>query len=317
MEENYSFSPSEINLSNISSYSVKLAGVEEQKICELAEIARKAAEFVKLMLDEGLSVYEILCVLGETLFFGDTSHGENAMRENIFHLDVFFKISSEFEKSVFCALLYEYLSLRGISLSEKDFFRAVPRDESFVYVKNAFSDEAYDVFSQDFVDPRVRYAASFKEALKLVFDNAVTFCLLPFEERDVRIPTVEELIFRGDYKINSVIPVFGYDGNAEMKYALVSKNIYPSDYSVDDDRYFEIRVPLDLDFGLSSLVVCAEEAGVRIHRVNTLGFRTEEGEKSYFTVVLKSVGADFTKLLIYLTLFLPEYIPVGIYKNLE
>lgn len=139
----------------------------------------------------------------------------------------------------------------------------------------------------------------------------------PFEERGTRIPSVEELIFRGDYKINSVISVFGLDGNAEMKYALVSKNIYFCEYSFDDDRYFEIKVPFDSEGALSSIVTCAEEFNVKIHRVNTLSFKTEDGDKNYFSVVLKSEGNDFTRLLMYLVLFLPEYIPVGIYKNLE
>ena len=317
MEDNYSFFPSEINVSNISSFSVKLASVEEQKICELAEIANDASDFLKKTLDDGLSFYEALCILGESLSFDKASYIKTPLKENLYHLDAFSEISTDFDKSAFCTLMYEYLELKGISLSEKIFFRTFPKDESFVYVKNAFSDEAYDVFSQDFEDPRVRYASNFKEALRLVSDNAVSFCLLPFEERGVRIPTVEELIFRGDYKVNSVIPVFGYDGNAEMKYALVSKNIYSSDYFADDDRYFELRVPLDSDRGLSSLIISAEEFGVKIYRVNTLGFKTEEGQKNYFSVVLKTVGTDFTKLLIYLTVFLPEYIPVGIYKNLE
>ena len=112
------------------------------------------------------------------------------------------------------------------------------------------------------------------------------------------MPSVEELIFRNDCKINSVIPVFGYDGNADLKYALVSKNILIGDYDGDDDRYFEIRVSAE-SVGLSSLLIPAEEFGVRVYRINTLSFNTEDGEAGYFSVVLKSSGEDFTKLLVF------------------
>ena len=241
----------------------------------------------------------------------------DTLEDNLPRMGRFAELAGIFDEAVFCTLFFEYLKNHGVSLSEKDFFAYPPNDETFVYVKNAFADEAYDVFSQDFSDPRLKYAPSFKEAVKLVCGNIVSYCLLPIEERGVRLPTVEELIFRNDCKINSVIPVFGFDGNADLKYALVSKNIYRADYFVDDDRYFEIRIPLDCEHGLSRLAICSEELHVSIYRVNTLTFSTEDGEKSYFSVVLKSLGGDFALLLVYLTLFLSDYIPVGIYKNLE
>lgn len=317
MQDNYTFYPNEINLSALRSYSSRMADVEEQIVCELAEIASSMSSFIKNMLDEGLGYYDIFYMLGDALPEIDVSVGEHTLKENHPHLLALSNLAQKLDRSILCSLLLEYLENINIHVSERGFFSQMPRDESFVYVKNAFSDEAYDVFSQEFNDPRVRYADSFKEALRLVSDNAVTFCLLPIEERGARIPSIDELIFRGDFKINSVIPVFGYDGNAEMKYALVSKNIFFSDFSPDDDRYFEIRIPSDREDALSSIIISSEEFGVRLYRINSQIFKTEEGERSYFSIVLKSLGGDFSKLLVYLTLFLPEYTPVGIYKNLE
>ena len=314
--DNLSFISNEISLSNIEHYYDKLSSAEEQKLCELAEIARSASLFIKEQLNYGLNFYESLCVLSETL---SLEHGERNFTERTLddHFSAYSRIGSIFDKSVFSRLLYDYLLDNNILAVERAFFGCAPKDETFVYVKNAFSDEAFDVFSQEFADPRVRYASSFKESLRLVADDLVAFCLLPLEERGVRIPSVEELVFRGDFKINSVIPVFGYDGNAEMKYALVSKNLFPSDFSADDDRYFEIRIPTDLDNALASIAVLSEEFGVRVHRFNTVSLTVENTESTYFSVVFKTVGADFTRLLIYFTLFMPEHIPVGIYKNIE
>jgi hypothetical protein len=301
-------------MSNIHSYSVKLSLAEEQKICELAEIASETADFIQSMLKDGLELYEIFSMLSDA--FALDTEGVNRDDLCAFHVDAFSKISGIFDKAVFSAVLLERLNLRGLSISEKSFFGASPNDETFVYLKNQLADEAYDVFSQDFADPRVKYVNSFREGIRLIGDNSATFCLLPIEERGVRLPTVEELIFRSDSKINSVIPVFGYDGNADLKYALVSKNIYISDYSEDDDRYFEIRVSSDSE-SMSALMICAENLGVKVFRVNTLNLKTEDGDTCYFSLVLKSTRGDFTSLLVFLTLFYSEYIPVGIYKNLE
>ena len=316
MEDKSFYKVHENNLSNISSCFLKLSYAQEQKICDIAEIARDVSDYVISLLSDGLSSYEALSVIGEGMSLGMLPEFSESLNENIRHLELYFKLTDTFDKAVFSTLLLEYLAHKGSVICENGFFMSKPQDETFVYVKNSFSDEAFDVFSQDFQDPRIRYAGSFKEAVRLVNENAVGYCLLPIEERGVRIPTVEELIFRTDSKINSVIPVFGLDGNANLKYALVSKNIIISDYFEDDDRYFEIRIPTDSD-SLSSLIVCAEELGVKVFRINTLSFNTEDGDYTYFSVVLKSMGEDFTKLLVFLTLFLPEYIPVGIYKNLE
>ncbi len=54
-----------------------------------------------------------------------------------------------------------------------------------------------------------------------------------------------------------------------------------------------------------------------IYRVNTLTFETEGESETYFSVVIKGTEGDFTPILAYMTLFLRDFVPVGIYKNLE
>ena len=76
-------------------------------------------------------------------------------------------------------------------------------------------------------------------------------------------------------------------------------------------------MPSETADALVSLSVCALEFGLKIYRINTVGFTAETEDKNHLSVVFKSVGGDFSRLLLYLTLFLPEYIPVGIYKNLD
>ena len=48
-----------------------------------------------------------------------------------------------------------------------------------------------------------------------------------------------------------------------------------------------------------------------------IGFDTEGESETYFSVVIRDSGNNFAGLLTYFTLFIGDFVPVGIYKNLE
>ncbi len=316
MSLDYSFIPSETVLKNINMFSSEESRLQELRICELAELAYLASESVSDLTKNGLNVYEILSLLSDSIHFPTEIHNDH-IENNLARLSRHMELHTILDRADFSTLLLEKLIEKEVPVSEQDFLPKSYIPEKFVYVRNPFADEAYDVFSQDFNDPRVKYAKDFKEALAYVRDDECGFCLLPLEDRGIRIKTVEELIFKGDYKINSVIPVFGLDGNADMKYCLVSKNYFVSSFSEDDDRYLELRSFKDNDTTLSELLCVAEGFGLEVYRVNSMNYTTDEGEHQYYSIILRNTGSDFTKLLIYLTLFTNDFSILGIYKNLE
>ena len=317
MSEEFIFSPDKVTASNISALTEKQTVLEERRICELSELADAVAALSSELMSEGMALLDVLSLLSDSPLpmFGKI-HGY-AMSENISHLSGYVLSLSALDKAIFSELYKERLGMHLIKISEADFLPSSDLPESFVYVKNSFADEAYDVFSQDFSDPRVRYAQSFKDCLKLVNEGEVGYCLLPIEERGVRLPTVAQLLFNGDFKINSVTPVFGFDGNADMKYALVSKSFSVPRLQSDDDRYLEIRIDEVQALRLSDLLLAVDIYGAAIYRVNTVFFDTEDGRRPYYSVIFKDEGREFSSLLTYLTLFAPAYVPIGIYKNLE
>ena len=92
------------------------------------------------------------------------------------------------------ALLKEKLSSMDVNVSESDFLPEGNPQERFVYVKSALADEAFDVFSQEFSDPRVAYAESFKDACFGVADKKYGYSILPFDEKpSSRIPSIFKL----------------------------------------------------------------------------------------------------------------------------
>ena len=161
-------------------------------------------------------------------------------------------------------------------------------------------------------------AASFKEAADAVADGEASYCLLPLEERGgSRLAPVSEIIFRRDLRICAITPVFGFDGNADMKYALLSSGYSVPELSSDDDGYLEVRISADEGASLSELITVASYYGISVYRINTQTFNAEDFYETYHDVVFRSSGVDFTQLLVYLTLFSSAYVPIGMYKNLE
>ena len=185
-------------------------------------------------------------------------------------------------------------------------------------MKNRLSDEAFDVFSQNFPDATVSYAETLRQAAESVAEGKKEYAILPLEEKGgARLASIAALLYKYDLKIASVTPVFGFDGSADVKYAMISKSFMLPDILEDDDRYLEIRLRQDSSVPLSSLFLAAEILGASVYRINTVSFDTEEGQVAHYTVVFKDEGKDFSSLLVFLTMFVGSYTAVGIYKNLE
>ncbi len=299
------------NLANISQRESMLS---ERRICELYDLSELSAEAWQARTDLGLGVYDIMALLTEELSDDEVRIHPTAMPDSVRALEQYGRCSIPLDRAVFCEMLLSALSRRGITLTERDFLESEDASERVAYVKNQYADEAYDVFSQDLSDPTFTYAGSIKAATDMLERGEVGYCLLPLEENNTRISSVMEIIYKRDYKINSVTPVFGFDGSANMKYALVSKGFSLSDVRAEDDRYLELHVPTEPTDQLRELISVTGYLGARVYRLNTVG---ADGALDRYSLILERDGRDFVDVLTYLTLFTEEYIPVGIYKNIE
>ncbi len=309
------FFSANISSENLKELSSKQLMLTERRICEIAEMAADAVSYSKGISDA--DIYEMLSFVSEDYKNIRYKLYENVIFQNTLRIERYAKTLSSMDKAYFAALYTELMSENGVNIRESDFLQSSDSDESFVYVKNVYADEAYDVFSQDFSDPRVRYAGSLREAAKFVADGISAYCILPLEESGARLASVAEILYRFDLKINAVIPVFGIDGTADIKYALVSRHFTVPVRDIDDDRYLEIRIADRSSPSLSELLCAAESYGVKVYRVNSLSFDVEGEMRGYYSVVFSGEDVDFTELLVYLTLFASDHTIVGIYKNLE
>ncbi len=316
MNEERIFTQNQISLSNLEKLSQRQVMCFEERACELAFVADEISVTAKDLISGGMSIYEVLMQLSEELSLpvGNTV-GENVIP--LSNKSSTAAIAAWADMACISELLFEKLRLRGVSVSESDFLRGGEVPQVFTYVKNSLSDEAYDVFSQDFSDPRVTYSESFKDACIAVAEGKVGYCILPFEEKGgVRIPGIADLISMLDLKVVSVTPVFGFEGNADMKYALVASVFTVPDVGEDIDRYFEIKLPASTDIGLPMLLSVADSFDVSVYQINTM-YAKEDPENLSYSIVFRDGGSGFVPMLIFLTLFVTDYTPMGIYKNLE
>lgn len=318
MQREEFFSPSAVNIDNLNALSREHSIIFERRICELSELADGAAELCAELSESGLSIYELLGFICDGIDFPSGEPHDDAMTCNFEVIKKHLSSLSFQDMAEFASLLSDRLRERGVRVSESDFLRETKGDSSFVYVKNRLSDEAYDVFSQDLTDATVSYAETLREAAEAVADGRKEYAILPLEERGgARLASIATLLYKYDLKIASVTPVFGFDGSADVKYAMVSKSFKVPEILEDDDRYLEIRLRQDGISSLSSLFLAAEMLGASVYRINTVSFDTEEGQAAHYTVVFKDEGRDFSPLLVFLTMFSGSYTAVGIYKNLE
>lgn len=317
MREENIFAKNEVSFANLNALAEKQSDGFELRICELSFIADELLNSAGRLSEDGMNIGEILALLSDELVMPTVEPSNKAMPESLGAIKGFLNRLSALDKVNICSLLTEKWRELGNSLSESDFLAAESANQTFTYVKNSLSDEAYDVFSQEFDDPRVSYCQSFRDACRDVAEGDVGYCILPFEERGgARIPGIASMISAFDLKVVAVTPVFGFEGNADVKYALVSRGFVIPERLLDDDRYLEIITYRDSSVSLAELLSAAESFDISVYRINTVLYDTDESQPA-FSIVLRDDGQDFTPFLVFLTLFAGSYTPVGFYKNLE
>ena len=191
--------------------------------------------------------------------------------------------------------------------------------EKFTYVKNTLSDESYDVFSQEFEDPRIVYSQNVRDALKSVAEGSCDYCIVPFEENGgARILGIYAQIVSLDLKVAAVTPVFGPEGDADVKYALVGREFVTFEKSNDDDVYVEVAIPTESVFTVSDLLFAAGKIGLSVYRIGTVEYDESDASRARSVYVsLKSSGKDIVPLLAFLEMFVDDFSTIGLYKNIE
>ena len=180
--EEYVFQPPEVLCENVASIGERQSLLEERRICELSEMADAAVRYLSAFSEGGMPVADALSLLSLEAAEEPPIH-RDVLRETLPYLLFYQKHIAAIDKTAFISLLAERLASIGLCPSEIDFLPPAAAKETFTYVKNMYADDAYDVFSQSFSDPRLFYSESLKDAIAAVEEGRAGYCLLPLEEK--------------------------------------------------------------------------------------------------------------------------------------
>ena len=305
------------NVDNLDSLSRESATTDERRVLELGDCADSAALLTLALSQSGLDLYTALSLLSERLDFGSYPIHEVTDEATLEYLRLLRGSAAVYDRALFTDLFLASLLREGRAITEMDLLPSDSLGSSVAYVKNALSDEAYDVLSVELSRPSAKHYKSFRECADALATGEVGYCLLPIMERGgTRIHAVADIIYRNDFKINAVTPVFGSLGDADIKYALISRHFTHHRILPGDDRYLELRVSLS-GSSFSELITAADFFGLSVFRADTATLYDGDSDTSHLSLVLRSLGGDFAGILTYLSLFTPDAVAVGIYKNLE
>lgn len=318
MKDERIFSINEISYSNLDALCEHMSNSCELRSYELSLIADSILKTAGELYEVGMNAYEMLTLLSSELPGNSVSMKTNDKKATIYNLQNFSSQVELFDKVELSSILTDKFEAVGRAFYESDFLPEYNAEQTFTYVRNSLSDEAYDVFSQQFDDPRVNYSDSFKQACFAVADGEVGYCILPLEERGgMRIPGIASLISALDLKVVAVTPVFGLEGTADMKYALVGRGFKIPPIEPDNDRYLEIKLDIDSRLTPAMLLSAAEALGLSVYKAGTMTIMDNGEPIAFYSVIFKDGGGGFVPFLVFLTLFAGEYTPIGIYENLE
>ena len=300
---------------NIRVISGRLSRLAEAQVCEISALADAAVALLSPLVADGMGICELLSYLSD-YDIKTAAEPTVLIEDNRTLIRSFARLADTAARAAFSSILNDRIS-SVISAGVGDFLPHRHKGGQVCYVKNALSDEAYDVFSENIDEPTVFYVRSFSEAVKAVLNADAEYCILPLEEKGgTRIPTVGEMIYRNDLKISAVTPVFGFVGTADLRFSLISTSFTIPERGNGDDMYLEIRLDGDCA-DIADIVNAAGCLGISVFRIGTQLCRTEDGDTRVSSLVFREDGGSFAAFLTYLTLFAPSCAAVGVYKNLE
>ena len=319
MNEEKIYTHNDISLSNLDALAKREGKSLEMRVCELSFEAEKITECIRALFENGMNVNEVLALLSGDLCYQGYTPDSNTVMEMRDFVVRYLDILSVLDKAIISSLIVSKLGDFGIVIKENDILDDNEPENSVSYVRSPLADEAYEVFFEELSDARVQYSDSFREACFAVADGKVGYAILPFEEKGgVRIPGIMNLIVGLDLKITAITPVFGLAGDADMKYALISKSFRIPGQDEATDRYLEINFSKNTEISLGGLITAFEYLGASVFRVGMIGEdRSKEDSEGYYSLILKDGGKSFVEVLVFLSLFVSVYTPVGIYENIE
>lgn len=219
----------------------------------------------------------------------------------------------------FCRAVCDKSAKNGRPVQLSDFFRdaADSGSGSVAYMKNAYSDEAYRVFSAAINNSPVTYLSGFPAVCEEVYYGRAKYCILPYETSDEgMLSGICRLMRKYELTMHLLCPV-QCEKNI-TKFALCGRNssekINVPD-TMKSDKYIRISIDSPDRFGLPKLHTAADVLGIRYLKSESVPVSWDRGR--YGCALTFETGQnDPCPFLLYTALELPPDTEITVYSEI-
>ncbi len=181
------------------------------------------------------------------------------------------------------------------------------------YLQNSFTDRAYHAFSRQIHRARSQYHDSYGAACEAVAEGSCEACILPIEHaQDGKLLGFYRLIDRYELRIVAACDIVGQNG-VESRFALLQKSFALPLPERAAGYFLELSLTRSTDHTLGSMLAAAAYCGLDIRRVDSIPLAYTENSFAHHAVFSATERSLFTPFLLYLTLDIPQFDPIGIY----
>lgn len=306
------YSPEGVIAENLQELTERADLLGEQEIAHLRELAIEIAQGDDLSdLLSSLPYYRITPTAPLTNIL--TNNREQLSRSRM--------LLESRQCMLLCGALYEELCNREPLLpalfpdAEEVAPHAVGR---IVYQRNSYTDDAYLAFATLVPDARAAYAHSFHAACEDVFNGHCEYCILPIENAvEGELISFAKLIAQFDLKIAATCDIAGADASRKTRFALLRRNMLPIlTPDTEKNGFFRLSIPSQSAALMAEVLSAANFFGLTFLFANTLPI-DKEGAMAYFNLTFDIRGGDLYPFLLYLTTVVPQYVPIGIYSQIQ
>ena len=190
------------------------------------------------------------------------------------------------------------------------------------YLRNPYSDTAFRIFSSVIKNPSVSYPRDFAGVCEEVYYSRCRYCILPVETSDEgTLSGFRRLAAK--YELYPVLScsVSTAGGAQTTRFALFAKNIERISEKKKDEAFykreiFSFRLDAPTEENLNKTIKALHMYGLTIITVNSTPVAWDEGRYS-FEISAECDGGELDSMLLFLTLEIPEYTPLGLYMQIQ
>lgn len=217
-----------------------------------------------------------------------------------------------FDRAILCeCIVDEWERMHNEHLMLEDILDVSGFDAGYIsYVKNKYSDKAFESLSLCVDEAKVSYSKNFEGICEDIANGFSSYGILPISANNCEIETVSKLLSSYELKICAVCDIPSADETV-TKYALVSNKLRA--FFESENRHFSFTLLSDSSDTVEEICKLLDLYGLTICSIRAFP-AISAGYNCHFKI--KENKSNLSKLALYLTVFYPHFVIEGLYSEI-